>query len=141
MGRVSGGAVLGLAEVWEDTAADCRNAAKLLTASRRPSGALEESAEVIMLCSGPEEVIGIREAGRAITACHQTEGQLWLIKDSTSPLVCGSVEARKENSLFSDGIVPQALLHIARSSVDEIRNRRSNLNQTALPPASLSSIG
>jgi hypothetical protein len=63
-GRVSGEVVLGLAEGGEDVAADCRNAAKLCTASRRPSGALEESAEVIMLCSATETAIGTRRSRR-----------------------------------------------------------------------------
>jgi hypothetical protein len=78
MGRVSGTVVLGLAKAWEGRTADCRTTAKLRTASRRPSGAFEESAEVIMLCSGTEEAIGSREAGEAITACQQTEVQLLL---------------------------------------------------------------
>lgn len=77
MGRASGEVVLDLAEVWGDTAADCRNAAKLRTASRRPSGAFEESAEVIMLCSGTEEAIGSRAADEVLTACQQAGSRVW----------------------------------------------------------------
>jgi hypothetical protein len=44
-------------------------AAKLRRASRLPSGAFEESAEEIMLCSGTEEAIGLWEAGESVTAC------------------------------------------------------------------------
>ena len=72
---MSGTVVLCLAKAWGGVAADCRNAAKLRKASRLPSGALEESAEAIMLCSGSEEAIGSREAGEWITACQQT--QFW----------------------------------------------------------------
>jgi hypothetical protein len=65
MGRVSGEIVLGLPKDGEDTAADCRNAAKLRTASRRPSGAFEESAEVIIMCSATEAGNGTREGDQS----------------------------------------------------------------------------
>src|SRR5437667_4459207 len=93
MGRVSGEAVLGLVQEDDDVAADCRNTAKLRTASCRPSGALDESAELIMLCSGTETA----QAGRPLQSLHVSRATLGSSdKASSSPLVCLGVEGWQE---------------------------------------------
>ncbi len=63
---------LGLAKAEEGTTAGFFRAAKLRTASRRPSGAFEESAEESMLCPGTERVMVIQLVFVVFTTYHQS---------------------------------------------------------------------